>query len=64
VQLRMFEGCDHMFTHLGPDESAEEAWQLMEDSLREAFQVVDVTEAGIRVQHGEGSLHTISTIAP
>jgi acetyl esterase len=35
----MFEGCDHMFTHLGPDDSAEQAWQLMEDSLREAFEV-------------------------
>ncbi|WHS60965.1 alpha/beta hydrolase [Pseudomonas sp. G2-4] len=64
VRQRMFEGCDHMFTHLGPDESAEEAWQLMEDSLREAFQGVDEAEAGVRAQHGEGSLHTISTIAP
>jgi acetyl esterase len=39
VTERMFEGCDHMFTHLGPDDSAEQAWQLMEDSLREAFEV-------------------------
>ncbi|MNG36997.1 hypothetical protein D3C84_1242120 [compost metagenome] len=60
----MFEGCDHMFTHLGPDESAEEAWQLMEDSLREAFQTVDGADAGASAQRGEGSLHTISTIAP
>lgn len=37
VQERMFAGCDHMFTHLGPDESAEQAWQLIEDSLRNAF---------------------------
>lgn len=37
VQERMFIGCDHMFTHLGPDDSAEQAWQLIEDSLRGAF---------------------------
>ncbi|WP_322982109.1 alpha/beta hydrolase [Pseudomonas sp. C11] len=37
VQERMFVGCDHMFTHLGPDDSAEQAWQLIEDSLRGAF---------------------------
>lgn len=37
VTERMFTGCDHMFTHLGPDASAQQAWQLIEDSLREAF---------------------------
>jgi acetyl esterase len=37
VTERMFAGCDHMFTHLGPDDSAEQAWQLMEDGLRGAF---------------------------
>ncbi|UQI33833.1 alpha/beta hydrolase [Pseudomonas bijieensis] len=37
VHERMFAGCDHMFTHLGPDDSAQEAWQLIEDSLRKAF---------------------------
>ncbi|MGP0173416.1 alpha/beta hydrolase [Pseudomonas sp. NCHU5208] len=37
VQERLFAGCDHMFTHLGPDESAEQAWQLIEDGLRGAF---------------------------
>lgn len=37
VQERMFEGCDHMFTHLGPNHAAEQAWQLIEDSLRNAF---------------------------
>ncbi|QBZ89890.1 alpha/beta hydrolase [Pseudomonas viciae] len=37
VNEKMFPGCDHMFTHLGPDASAQEAWQLIEDSLREAF---------------------------
>lgn len=37
VAERMFTGCDHMFTHLGPDASAQQAWQLIEDSLREAF---------------------------
>jgi acetyl esterase len=46
VNERMFAGCDHMFTHLGPDDSAREAWQLMEDSLREAFCIVD-EEAGV-----------------
>ena len=39
VTERMFAGCDHMFTHLGPDDSAEQAWQLMEDGLRGAFRV-------------------------
>jgi acetyl esterase len=37
VNERMFAGCDHMFTHLGPDDAAEQAWQLMEDDLRTAF---------------------------
>jgi acetyl esterase len=37
VNEQMFAGCDHMFTHLGPDDSAEQAWQLIEDGLREAF---------------------------
>ena len=37
VTERMFTGCDHMFTHLGPDASAQQAWQLIEDSLRKAF---------------------------
>ncbi len=37
VNERMFAGCDHMFTHLGSDDSAEQAWQLMENSLRGAF---------------------------
>ena len=48
VNERMFAGCDHMFTHLGPDDSAEQAWQLMEDSLRGAFRV----EAGARARVG------------
>jgi acetyl esterase len=51
VTERMFAGCDHMFTHLGPDDSAEQAWQLMEDGLREAFRV----EAGAGVS-GAGAL--------
>jgi acetyl esterase len=45
VNERMFEGCDHMFTHLGPDDSAEQAWQLIEDGLREAFRSVAGEEA-------------------
>ncbi|HUE90585.1 alpha/beta hydrolase [Pseudomonas sp.] len=44
VTEQMFAGCDHMFTHLGPDDSAEQAWQLMEDSLRGAFRVGAVAE--------------------
>jgi acetyl esterase len=45
VNERMFAGCDHMFTHLGPDDSAEQAWQLIEDGLREAFRSVAGEEA-------------------
>ena len=37
VVHRIFEGCGHAFTHMGPKQSAEEAWQLMEDNLRRAF---------------------------
>jgi acetyl esterase len=40
-----------MFTHLGPDDSAEQAWQLIEDGLRGAFRV----EAGAEVS-GAGAL--------
>lgn len=44
VTERMFTGCDHMFTHLGPDDAAEQAWQLMEDGLRGAFQLEAMAE--------------------
>ena len=47
VNERMFAGCDHMFTHLGPDDSAERAWQLMEDSLRGAFRGGAGEEVGV-----------------
>lgn len=47
VNERMFAGCDHMFTHLGPDDSADEAWQLMEDSLRGAFRGGAGEEVGV-----------------
>jgi acetyl esterase len=47
VNERMFAGCDHMFTHLGPDDSAEQAWQLMEDSLRGAFRVGAGEQVGV-----------------
>ena len=52
VNERMFAGCDHMFTHLGPDDSAEQAWQLMEDGLREAFriEVADVVVSAAALQ--------------
>jgi acetyl esterase len=46
VNERMFAGCDHMFTHLGPDDSAEQAWQMMEDALREAFSAAQVAAVG------------------
>lgn len=46
VRERMFAGCDHMFTHLGPAASAQEAWQLIEDSLREAFRAAAGEEVG------------------
>ncbi|MCJ8203686.1 alpha/beta hydrolase [Pseudomonas sp. RGM2987] len=45
VNERMFPGCDHMFTHLGPDASADEAWQFIEDALRGAFRGAAVQEA-------------------
>ena len=37
VQERMFADCDHMFTHLGPADVAEQGWQLIEESLAAAF---------------------------
>nr|WP_298143276.1 alpha/beta hydrolase [uncultured Pseudomonas sp.] len=53
VNERMFAGCDHMFTHLGPDDSAEQAWQLIEDSLRQAF----------KAAQGAGAVSTDSAFA-
>jgi acetyl esterase len=47
VSERMFAGCDHMFTHMGPDDSAEQAWQLIEDGLRGAFRAETGKEAGV-----------------
>ncbi len=49
VVERMFAGCDHMFTHLGPEAPAEAAWQLIEDSLRGAFY-------GMAEQEGKAAL--------
>ncbi|MBT2342378.1 MULTISPECIES: alpha/beta hydrolase [Pseudomonas] len=46
VKERMFTGCDHMFTHLGPDASAQEAWQFIEDALRDAFLNSTMEKAG------------------
>ena len=45
VNARMFPGCDHMFTHLGPDASADEAWQFIEEVLRGAFRGASVQAA-------------------
>ncbi|MBU2065010.1 MAG: alpha/beta hydrolase [Gammaproteobacteria bacterium] len=45
VNAQVFEGCDHMFTHLGPEPAAEAAWQQIEDDLRQAFAVGPGTTA-------------------
>ncbi|WP_421385039.1 alpha/beta hydrolase [Bacillus salacetis] len=36
VQDVLFEGCSHAFTHLGPRERAEEAWQLIAMKIKAA----------------------------
>jgi acetyl esterase len=37
VVSRMYRGCGHGFTHIGPREAAEDAWRLICARLREAF---------------------------
>ena len=37
VSYKMFDGCMHAFTHLGPETAANEAWQLIQTCLRQAF---------------------------
>ncbi|AKG04869.1 carboxylesterase [Salimicrobium jeotgali] len=37
VNLHEFEDCYHAFTHLGPEQKAEEAWSLIENRLALAF---------------------------
>lgn len=37
VTYRMFAGCSHAFTHFGPQEAADEAWNLIAAKLKEAF---------------------------
>ena len=37
VTYRLFSGCMHAFTHFGPEESAKEAWRLIQESLRQVF---------------------------
>ena len=37
VTYRLFPGCMHAFTHFGPEAAANEAWRLIQDSLRQAF---------------------------
>ncbi|MBN8193426.1 alpha/beta hydrolase [Bacillus sp. NTK074B] len=34
VQAALFRGCSHAFTHLGPKERAEEAWQLIAGNIK------------------------------
>ncbi len=38
VTYRAFAGCYHAFTHFGPPAAADEAWRLIADKLREAFE--------------------------
>lgn len=37
VRHEIFPGVDHAFTHIGPKESADAAWRLIEDCVRDAF---------------------------
>ena len=37
VTFHLFPGCMHAFTHFGPETAANEAWRLIQDSLRQAF---------------------------
>ena len=37
VTHREFQGVDHAFTHYGPKEAAEQAWNMMRMALKEAF---------------------------
>jgi len=37
VTHREFQGVDHAFTHSGPKEAAEQAWNMMRMALKEAF---------------------------
>lgn len=39
VQHKNFLGVDHAFTHFGPEKQAKAAWELMRDTLREAFEL-------------------------
>ncbi|WP_053144445.1 alpha/beta hydrolase [Pseudomonas sp. P97.38] len=53
VNARMFAGCDHMFTHLGPEASAQEAWGVIETALGEAFRAAATAREG---SAGEGAV--------
>ena len=37
VRHELFAGVDHAFTHIGPKAAADAAWQLIHESLRQAF---------------------------
>ncbi|OWR31001.1 carboxylesterase [Saccharibacillus sp. O23] len=39
VEAKVFEGCKHSFTHLGPKEKAEEAWALIARRIRETVEL-------------------------
>ncbi|WLH15038.1 alpha/beta hydrolase [Pseudomonas hefeiensis] len=64
VNEKMFTDCDHMFTHLGPDATAQEAWQLIEDSLREAFARAGCAMRGTSVKPLPEHVHHADQQAP
>ncbi|TWT26040.1 alpha/beta hydrolase [Planomicrobium sp. CPCC 101110] len=35
VHVQLFEGVSHAFTHIGPNDKAEEAWRLVADQIKE-----------------------------
>ena len=45
VHHEVFSGVDHFFTHTGPSQPAEAAWQLIHGALRQAFQQAGVCES-------------------
>jgi len=44
VEYHEFKGVDHAFTHFGPKEPAQQAWNLMLTSLQSAFAVAEPKE--------------------
>jgi acetyl esterase len=48
VRHEVFPGTDHDFIHIGPKESADAAWRLMEECLRQSFSVESANEVATR----------------